>query len=1080
MPANDLTAHLRLTADGKGFVGEIRVSKKELDAFTGATKKGADTQRNFTRRTREVEAATRSAGRSFTDAHGRVARYFAGFAGFAVLTQATRTTIALADSYTNLNNRLRLVTDSETEQAAVRERLLEISLATRTALATNAELYSRFALAVSDTSRSQQDLLTVTELLNKQVAIGGNTATEASAGLTQFAQGLASGRLQGDELRSVLENLQGVSQGLIIGFRRLYREGRIGFEVTRGNLRDLAAEGKLSSELLLDAILASADDTNRKFRDVDITVSGALTNIATAALQAVGGLDEALGTSETLAARLNQIAEGRVDEGLGFLDEAAIAAGIVLTVRLVRSTEILTRAQQRLSAVTAGANRQALSRAQILGVWRRGADRSTASALRLARAYRTLNAAQAGLSAGVRSATALLGGVPGILLLVGFGVHELTQRWRDARQPGQDYLDLLEQIRKEESGEVAPESDPLRLQKNAVLAAERLAEEAFGELEKRRADADARIQPAVAAINAAYEGAFNSKTRAELIDRVRKHLQEEVADAEEAYRRAGSNLADARQDLVDATLAQKAEVASRATISSDVAELLSKYLPTEEQINAAADTALAQLRAERERLVKEGAASGDAAIAQIDVGIGRVNADRDAKLDAERIKRTAALTRLVAGLRSEEEQINATYREQQALVEEHAAALGVDKQALLDQIGAQRDAALTALSGADALAAVQIETARLGTQRAMSREQLDQYNAAQERELELKRSYPNASAPTLTALAAEYAQRDRLLAQQQRELDLLERFAAARQIEALQAQALSDVNNLEADGRLDPAEAEEARRAIEIEGRHATQQALLEVSRAAREQELLELQGFNSLVEQAEREHADRIIDIRSGGFSRIADAQKSALDLEQAFAEDSTLTATQKTQTALKVAEKGFGDLAKVNKKFFKFQQAAALANAVVTTAQGVADALKKGIPLGLIEGALVAAAGAAQIAAIRAQQPPQAFRRGGIIDSPEFFSFARERPVGVAGEAGPEAIIPLARARNGVLGVRQLGDGPARAPLTITVAPTVQVSVAADGDGQAIGDAAGDQIIEVMHTYLTEQMRPGGLLNG
>ena len=1075
MPANDLTAHLRLTADGKGFVGEIRVSKKELDAFTGATKKGADTQRNFTRRTREVEAATRSAGRSFTDAHGRVARYFAGFAGFAVLTQATRTTIALADSYTNLNNRLRLVTDSETEQAAVRERLLEISLATRTALATNAELYSRFALAVSDTSRSQQDLLTVTELLNKQVAIGGNTATEASAGLTQFAQGLASGRLQGDELRSVLENLQGVSQGLIIGFRRLYREGRIGFEVTRGNLRDLAAEGKLSSELLLDAILASADDTNRKFRDVDITVSGALTNIATAALQAVGGLDEALGTSETLAARLNQIAEGRVDEGLGFLDEAAIAAGIVLTVRLVRSTEILTRAQQRLSAVTAGANRQALSRAQILGVWRRGADRSTASALRLARAYRTLNAAQAGLSAGVRSATALLGGVPGILLLVGFGVHELTQRWRDARQPGQDYLDLLEQIRKEESGEVAPESDPLQPQINELLAAGRLAQEAFDQLKKPRADA-AREFPSP------REGASENEIELyeELVKESREAFLENLAEAEAAFERAKQRLADAQQDLIDAAAGQQVQAEARSTIAPEIAELLGKYLPTEKQINAAADTAIAQLRAERERLVKEGAASGDAAIAQIDVGIGRVNADRDAKLDAERTKRTAALTRLVAGLRSEEEQINATYREQQALVEEHAAALGVDKQALLDQIGAQRDAALTALSGADALAAVQIETARLGTQRATSREQLDQYNAAQERELELKRSYPNASAPTLTALAAEYAQRDRLLAQQQRELDLLERFAAARQIEALQAQALSDVNNLEADGRLDPAEAEEARRAIEIEGRHATQQALLEVSRAAREQELLELQGFNSLVEQAEREHADRIIDIRSGGFSRIADAQKSALDLEQAFAEDSTLTATQKTQTALKVAEKGFGDLAKVNKKFFKFQQAAALANAVVTTAQGVADALKKGIPLGLIEGALVAAAGAAQIAAIRAQQPPQAFRRGGIIDSPEFFSFARERPVGVAGEAGPEAIIPLARARNGVLGVRQLGDGPARAPLTITVAPTVQVSVAADGDGQAIGDAAGDQIIEVMHTYLTEQMRPGGLLNG
>ena len=114
-----------------------------------------------------------------------------------------------ADDYTELNNRLHLVSDSEAALMEVREGLLAVRQRTRTEWVANAALYSRIVLASSDLNYSQSELLRVTELLNKQVAIGGNNSSEAGAGLVQFAQGLASGRLQGDELRSVPENLQG-------------------------------------------------------------------------------------------------------------------------------------------------------------------------------------------------------------------------------------------------------------------------------------------------------------------------------------------------------------------------------------------------------------------------------------------------------------------------------------------------------------------------------------------------------------------------------------------------------------------------------------------------------------------------------------------------------------------------------------------------------------------------------------------------------------------------------------------------------------------------------------------------------
>ncbi len=240
---------------------------------------------------------------------GRTLGYTA--AAGALVYAAGRLTGALvrqADAYTELNNRLRLVTNSEAALVAVRGRLLDLSQATRSALDANAQLYSRIALSAETTGHSQAQLLRVTELLNMQVAIGGNNATEAAAGLVQFAQGLASGRLQGDELRSVMENLLGVQQGLIEGFRILRQRGQIDFNVTRANIRDLAAEGVLSSRLLLDAVLASADDTEQKFRDVEITVSGATQQMGNAFLALFGRIDEVTGASDALAESLSGVA----------------------------------------------------------------------------------------------------------------------------------------------------------------------------------------------------------------------------------------------------------------------------------------------------------------------------------------------------------------------------------------------------------------------------------------------------------------------------------------------------------------------------------------------------------------------------------------------------------------------------------------------------------------------------------------------------------------------------------------------------------------------------------------------------
>ncbi len=305
----DLNLRLRLEGENGQLIATLRASSSEVERFTGEVNQGAAATNRHNRATERAAAANRRAERSFRNARFAAARYFALIGGTYALVQLTRNTLAAADAYTEINNRLRLVSDSERDLAAQRTELFRISQDTRTGLEANAQLYGRLALASEEYGRSEAELLRVTELLNKQVRIGGNNATEAAAGLVQFAQGIASGRLQGDELRSVLESLQGVSAGLIEGFRVLRERGEIDFAVTRGNIRELAAEGILSSQLLLDAVLASGDDTERKFAQVSATVADGSTRIGNALQIYIGQFDEATRVSERLANALGGIAD---------------------------------------------------------------------------------------------------------------------------------------------------------------------------------------------------------------------------------------------------------------------------------------------------------------------------------------------------------------------------------------------------------------------------------------------------------------------------------------------------------------------------------------------------------------------------------------------------------------------------------------------------------------------------------------------------------------------------------------------------------------------------------------------------
>lgn len=214
---------------------------------------------------------------------------------------AAREYVDFADRARTLSNRLRLVTDSTRELTYVQEQLFEISQDTRSSFESTVELYSRVARSSDELGLSHERLLGITETINKAIQVSGATAIEAQAGLVQFSQGLASGALRGDELRSVLEQMP-----------RLARAIAEGMGVTVGRLRELGSEGALSAQTVLDALEGQADVIASEFEKLTPTVGQSITQLGNSMLNFIGRVDEASGASKLLATAIESVS-GAID-----------------------------------------------------------------------------------------------------------------------------------------------------------------------------------------------------------------------------------------------------------------------------------------------------------------------------------------------------------------------------------------------------------------------------------------------------------------------------------------------------------------------------------------------------------------------------------------------------------------------------------------------------------------------------------------------------------------------------------------------------------------------------------------------
>jgi len=343
-----------------------------------------------------------------------------------------------AESFTTVADRIRLVTGEGPAFEAAFEGVQQVALETNSELEATGTLFARLQQAGESLGRTNEQSLALTRTINQAIQLSGGSAQSANAAITQLIQGLQSGVLRGDEFNSVMEQSPRLAQALAAGLGK-----------TTGELRNLAQQGALTSEVVIGALEGQAAAINAEFDKLSDKPSRALQNLSTAWQIYIGNADKATGASQMAAQAIDALAEN-LDTIIGLLLDAGQAVSAFVALRLAQ---------------------------QFLGI---GAA-AQAAAVQVAASTTAINAASASaLTAGsnVGRLASILGGLKTLSLLgVVTNIQDIGVWLGESAAKLAGYKDLTEELAREErvAAEISAEN---ARQKAALAQATQLAIEA--------------------------------------------------------------------------------------------------------------------------------------------------------------------------------------------------------------------------------------------------------------------------------------------------------------------------------------------------------------------------------------------------------------------------------------------------------------------------------------------------------------------------------------------------------------------------------------------------------------------------
>lgn len=429
-----------------------------------------------------LEASVTRTERSISSMEGAVSS-LSGVAKGLLAALSINQVAQWGNEWVTVNNKLANSVRSTEQLADVTQRVFDISQGTMSSLQATATLYGRLERSTRSAGTSTKDLITLTSTINKGLAVSGATTEEASSTMTQLSQALASGVLRGEEFNSISENGSRLAVALADSLG-----------VTIGQLRKMAAEGKLTTEVVVNGLLKQSGAIAKEFANTVTTMGQAFTIATNNITKFVGESssvsttirvfnDSVISLSKNLDIVANAIGvaavifggrfvgalalatKARIDDALAAKAQtAAIAESATATANAARVTALkaaldkeqalsnLALAQTEYN-VARGSAAEAFALDNLIAVKSVAIQRSAAYAeaqLAEAAATRTATAAAAAATTTIgglaRNALALIGGPAGLAVIAAAGIFYFYQKMQQARQESIDFADKLDGV----------------------------------------------------------------------------------------------------------------------------------------------------------------------------------------------------------------------------------------------------------------------------------------------------------------------------------------------------------------------------------------------------------------------------------------------------------------------------------------------------------------------------------------------------------------------------------------------------------------------------------------------------------
>ena len=343
--ASNLELALRIRADVNAALQAVRqmgAGIRDMGAASQSAGAAGSQVTNSMRAQQQAAAGLRSE-------LGQLPGMLRSIAGLMGVAFGVREIAQASEAWAGITNRLRLVAEGNEELAQAQAEVFEIAQGSRQPLEATAELYQRVATNADALKLSGDGVVSVVDTIAKSLAVSGASSAAAAGALGQLGQVFASGAAQGEEMNSILDGAPALAKAIADGLG-----------VAVGDLKGLTQEGKLTADVIVQALQRQGAAIDEQFGRMEATGGQAMTVLGNSFVRLVGQLDQATGAGTAFGDMIIGLSE--------WIDSGALAEGMIDSLTIwIRTFEAVSEGVASLQIDLAGLGQEGESVSALLG-----------------------------------------------------------------------------------------------------------------------------------------------------------------------------------------------------------------------------------------------------------------------------------------------------------------------------------------------------------------------------------------------------------------------------------------------------------------------------------------------------------------------------------------------------------------------------------------------------------------------------------------------------------------------------------------------------------------------------------------